>query len=63
MKPAVSQNLRERALCIGWRGIALAQLGLPQEGIEELKASLCLRPNEGLQEKLQEILDAQEMEL
>lgn len=63
MKPEVPQNLRERALCIGWRGIALTHLGLVKEGIEELKASLCLKPDEGLHGKLQEILDTQELNL
>ncbi|XP_971936.2 dynein axonemal assembly factor 4 [Tribolium castaneum] len=58
MKPEVPSNLRERALCIGTRGIALVKLGLIREGIGELKASLALIPNESFSLQLEEALDS-----
>ncbi|XP_044255773.1 dynein axonemal assembly factor 4-like [Tribolium madens] len=58
MKPEVPLNLRERALCIGTRGVALVKLGLIKEGIGELKASLTLVPNENFSLQLEEALDS-----
>ncbi|RZC39033.1 TPR 11 and/or CS domain containing protein [Asbolus verrucosus] len=57
MKPEVQLNLRERALCIGRRGISLINLGLLEEGIGELKASLRLVPHEYFSEKLNEAIE------
>ncbi|KAJ8919689.1 hypothetical protein NQ315_006217 [Exocentrus adspersus] len=45
LKPAVSLNLNERALCVGRRGEALCKLGFIKQGVEELKISLQLKPS------------------
>lgn len=58
LKPEVPLNLKERALCVGRRGIALVKLGLIKEGIGELKASLSLVPNEGFSYQLEEAMDS-----
>lgn len=55
MKPAVSANLLQRALCIGRRGVALHKLGLKKEAIGELEASLKLIQNDEFEKVLNEI--------
>lgn len=57
MKPEVPLNLKERALCIGRRGIALINLGLLKQGIDELKVSIKLVPNEELSKKVDEAIE------
>lgn len=42
LKPEVSLNLKERALCIGRRGEALCRIGFIKQGVEEIKISLKL---------------------
>ncbi|KAL3285217.1 hypothetical protein HHI36_019331 [Cryptolaemus montrouzieri] len=53
MVPKVDANLRERAECIGRRGMALCKLKMLSKGIDELEASLKLIPNEEYKEFLQ----------
>ncbi|KAJ3662612.1 hypothetical protein Zmor_006951 [Zophobas morio] len=57
MKPEVPSNLRERAFCLGRRGTALVNLGFVKQGIDELKASLTLLPNEDFSCKLNDALE------
>lgn len=52
MKPECLANLNERALCIGWRGIALYKLGMKKEGIQEIKHSVNLKPSQTFEEFL-----------
>ncbi|XP_066149155.1 dynein axonemal assembly factor 4-like [Euwallacea fornicatus] len=61
-KPLCEVNLHERAVCIGRRGIALFKLGLLQQGISELQASIKLESNEefrialeGYEKELEEV--------
>lgn len=53
MKSACPSNLKERATCIGRRGIALCKIGMKKQGIDELSYSLNLVPDD----KLEEFLD------
>ncbi|XP_066257616.1 dynein axonemal assembly factor 4-like [Euwallacea similis] len=53
-KPLCAVNLHERAVCIGRRGIALFKLGLLQQGISELQASIKLENSEEFRIALQE---------
>lgn len=44
--PKVDANLKERAECIGRRGMALCKLKMLSKGIDEIEASLKLVENE-----------------
>ncbi|KAJ8964490.1 hypothetical protein NQ314_004777 [Rhamnusium bicolor] len=55
LKPEVPQNLKERALCIGRRGVALCKIDLIKQGIGELQISLKLVPNECFKTILEEV--------
>ncbi|KAK9881512.1 hypothetical protein WA026_016392 [Henosepilachna vigintioctopunctata] len=46
MVPKLEANLKERADCIGRRGMALCKLNMLSKGINEIEASLELVPNE-----------------
>ncbi|XP_019871374.1 dynein axonemal assembly factor 4-like [Aethina tumida] len=54
LKPAVPVNLKERALCIGRRGVALCRLNVLKHGINELEASLRLLPDEYFEQELKD---------
>lgn len=55
LKPECPANLNERAISIGWRGMALFKLGMEEEGQEELKYSLKLKPSQKIVEFLHNI--------
>ncbi|XP_018577315.1 dynein assembly factor 4, axonemal-like [Anoplophora glabripennis] len=55
LKPEVTLNLKERALCIGRRGEALCKLGFTRPGIEEIKTSLKLMPDDHFADVLKTI--------